>query len=469
MNSITRLITRAVDIVGEQGVITNSIEMDPYGHDEFATEEFARPPVAVFRPETENQARDLVALCAENRVPVTPRGAGTGLSGGCVPSVGGVVLSVERLDRVVEVDTKNQTITVEAGVPLSKLYEAVEGAGLFFPPHPGDEGATVGGAVAANAGGARAVKYGTVRQFVRGLRVVTASGKMVDLGGKYLKSSTGLHLLDLMIGSEGTLGLITQVTFSLLPPPAAKMTLVVPFATVVDAIQSVPALFDAGILPVAVEFVEEYILAFSEHLVEKTWPAKQGEASLLIILDGPGDEEIMLTAERVSNVLENQHALDILVAEDREKQADILLIRSMIYEALRPGTAELLDICVPRSEIAPHIVFLKELEQRIGVRLPTYGHAGDGNVHTHILRRSIEGDTFGEEISRWHDDLVTVRREVYDDTIRRGGVISGEHGVGLVKRNHIAANLGADVIEMMRAVKTALDPMGILNPGKILP
>jgi len=380
-----------------------------------------------------------------------------------------VVLSLERLDRVVEVDERNQTVTVEAGVTLAKLYEAVEGAGLFFPPHPGDEGATVGGAVAANAGGARAVKYGAVRQFVRGLTVVTADGKLVKLGGKVLKSSTGFHLIDLMIGSEGTLGIVTSITLSLLPPPSAKMTLVVPFETVFGAIESVPALFAAGIVPVAVEFVEEYILAFAEELVKKTWPAKQGAASLLIIIDGPGDDEIMLTAERVSEVLERQNALDILVAEERERQADILEIRSMIYEALRPGTAELFDICVPRSEIAPHIGFIKELESTTGVQLPTYGHAGDGNVHTHALRKRIEDGSFGAEIAEWRDNLEAVRREIYTDTIRRGGVISGEHGVGLVKRGHITENLGEDVISLMRSVKHALDPKGILNPGKVLP
>jgi glycolate oxidase len=469
MSSHDEWISRAGEIVGEGGVLTASAELEPYSHDEFATGEFNRRPVAVLKPGTEEEVRRLVELCAEAGVPVTARGGGTGLSAGCVPSEGGAILSLERLSHVVEVDRHNQTVTVESGASLSTLYEAVEEAGLFFPPHPGDEGATVGGAVAANAGGARAVKYGTVKQFVRGLHVVTAAGKLLRLGGKYLKSSTGFHLLDLMIGSEGTLGIITQVTLSVLPPPAENMTLVVPFDSVIDAIKSVPALFDAGIIPVAVEFVEEYILSFAEELVKKTWPAKQGDASLLIILDGPGEEEIMLTAERISDVLESQHALDILVAEDREKQADILSIRSMIYEALRPGTAELLDICVPRSEIAPHIGFIKELEAKLGVQLPTYGHAGDGNVHSHALRRTIEGSTFGEEIPEWREHLDAVRREVYADAIRRGGVISGEHGVGLVKREHLTANLGEEVVDMMRSVKDALDPNHILNPGKVIP
>lgn len=444
-------------------------ELEPYAHDEFATDEFSRMPLAVVKPATAQQVGEVVALCAESGIPVTARGGGTGLSAGCVPSEGGIILSLERLSDVVEVDTKNQTITLEAGATLAKLYEATGQAGLFFPPHPGDEGATVGGAAAANAGGARAVKYGTVRQFVRGLDVVTADGRLVKLGGKAMKSSTGYHLMDLMIGSEGTLGIITGVTLSLMAPPPATMTLVVPYETAVSAIESVPPLLNAGIVPIAVEFVEQYTLKFSEELVKKSWPAKQGDASLIIIIDGQDDEALLALAEKISGILEQHGALDVLVAEDRERQAEILEIRSMIYEALRPGTAELFDVCVPRSEIAGHIGFVKELEKREGMRLPTYAHAADGNTHTHALRRSVSGGVFGDELPGWQEHHLTARREIYADAIRRGGFISGEHGIGLVKRPFMRENLGDDVIAMMASIKRALDPKGILNPGKVLP
>jgi glycolate oxidase len=301
------------------------------------------------------------------------------------------------------------------------------------------------------------------------LQIVTADGRLVDLGGKVMKSSTGFHLMDLMIGSEGTLGVITEVTLSLIPPPGASMTLVVPYESAIKAIESVPPMLNAGIVPMAVEFVEKYILSFAEVLVNKSWPSKQGNASLLIIVDGQDEDALMLTAERISEILKKHDALDILVAENKEQQADILSIRSMIYEALKPGTAELFDICVPRSEIAGHVGFIKELEQRTGVGLPTYGHAGDGNTHTHALRRSIEGGVFGDELPGWRKNLENARRELYSDAISRGGVISGEHGVGLVKRPFIRENLGDDVVDLMIAVKKALDPEGILNPGKVLP
>ncbi len=469
MNTKDTFIDSINEITGADGVLVSGQELEPYAHDEFATDEFSTMPLAVVKPSTAEQVRQVVALCEKSAVPVTARGGGTGLSAGCVPAEGGIILSLERMDKVVEVDSTNQTVTLQSGATLAKLYEAVESAGLFFPPHPGDEGATVGGAVAANAGGARAVKYGTVRQFVRGLEVVTADGRLVKLGGKAMKSSTGYHLMELMIGSEGTLGIVTEVTLSLMAPPPATMTLVVPFESAVPAIESVPDILNAGIIPVAVEFVEQYTLAFAEQLLNLSWPAKQGDASLVLIIDGQGDEALMATAERISEILDAHGALDILVAEERERQAEILQIRSMIYEALRPGTAELFDVCVPRSQIAGHIGFLKELEEREGIKLPTYAHAADGNTHTHALRRSVENSTFGDEIADWRDHHKIARREIYADAIRRGGVISGEHGIGLVKRPYIRQNLGDDVIALMSAVKKSLDPKGILNPGKVLP
>ena len=284
-----------------------------------------------------------------------------------------------------------------------------------------------------------------------------------------MTSSTGYHLIDLMIGSEGTLGIITEITLSLMAPPPATMTLVAPYETSVSAIESVPPLLHAGIVPIAVEFVEQYTLAFSEKLLGMSWPVKQGNASLVIILDGQGSDALMATAERIVGILEEHGALDVFVAEEARRQAEILKIRSMIYEALRPGTSELFDVCLPRSEIAGHVGFVKELEERSGIRLPTYAHAADGNVHTHALRRAVEGNTFGNELADWPEHHELARREIYADAIRRGGVISGEHGVGLVKLPFMKENLGDDVIAIMAAVKRALDPMGILNPGKVIP
>ena len=464
----SELLKQAAGIVGERNIITEITDMEPYSHDEFARKSIAKMPGAVVKPATEGEIAEIVKLCSRMDVPVTVRGGGTGLSGGCVPSDDCIVLSLERLNNVLNVDTDNHTITVEAGVTVSRLHEEVEKAGLFFPPHPGDEGAFAGGIVATNAGGARAVKYGTVKRFVLGLRVVLADGRIIQLGGKFIKSTTGYNLLGLMIGSEGTLGIITQVTLALLPSPGVLKTLVVPYETVEDAIQTVPGILKSGIVPLAVEFVEHSAIRCSERLLKKNWPTHDGSASLMVMLDGSSEDEVLGQAEKLAGVMEEHDALDVLIAESKERQSDILEIRSMLYESLRPGMVELFDICVPRSEIAGHVQFVHELERRYGIALPTYGHAADGNIHTHSMRVKIEDGILGEEVPGWQETHEKVKAELYKDAARRRGVISGEHGIGLVKRDFLAQNLGDINVELMRSIKKALDPKGILNPGKVI-
>ncbi len=462
-------LERARSIVGDDGLLVAAADVDPYGHDEFATDDFVARPLAVVRPSTEEQVAALVRLCSQTGVPVTARGGGTGLAAACVPSAGGIVLSLERLNRVLDGSADDATLTVQAGVQLGAIYKEAEKLGLSFPPHPGDESAQAGGAVATNAGGSRAVKYGTIRNFVRGLRVVLASGDVVDLGGSFMKSSTGYNLAALMIGSEGTLGIITRVTLSLLPPPGSIQTLVAPFATVEEAIEAAPGILRAGIIPFAVEFVEHSVIRSAERMLDRKWPAQKGTASLMVILEDSSDEAVLEKAERIAVLLEERGATDVLVAEHKEQQTQILEMRSLLYEALRPGTAELFDISVPRGQIAGHVRFVHELEARLGVQLPTYGHAADGNVHTHTLRRRLEDGVFGAEVPDWHSKSEQVRRELYADAIRRKGVISGEHGIGLAKRAFLEENVGAPAVAAMRAIKAALDPEGILNPGKVLP
>jgi glycolate oxidase len=460
-------LNRAADIVGSDGILTDAADLDAYSHDEYALETYLQAPEVVLKPSSEQQVAEIVRLCGETGVPVTARGGGTGLSAACVPDAGGIVLSLERLNRIVEADPDNYALTVQAGATLDKINTAAEEIGLFFPPHPGDESAMAGGMVATNAGGARAVKYGTIRRFVLGLQVVLASGQIVDLGGSFIKSSTGYSLMELMIGSEGTLGIITRVILALLPKPGSIQTLLAPFQTVAAAIESVPAVLNRGIVPFAVEFVEQSAIACAERLVKKTWPAQQGPASLLLMLDGPDEDLVLSQAEAIGEVLEEQGALDILLADNKEKQEEILGIRSMIYEALRPGTVELFDVCVPRSQIAGHVEFVHSLEKKYDVPLPTYGHAADGNVHTNFMRTRLEDGILGEEIPDWPAKHEAVRREIFDDVIRRKGNISGEHGIGLAKRDYLINNVGQTSIELMRSIKKALDPRGILNPGKI--
>lgn len=461
-------LKKAKNIVGDDGVLDREEDVRAYAHDESAMDAYAELPLAVVKPSTEQHVSDLVRLCAETCVPVTARGGGTGLSAACVPSTEGIVLSLERMDRMIEASASDAAITVQAGMTLARFYEEVDGMGLFFPPHPGDESAMMGGLIATNAGGARAVKYGTVRNFVRGLQVVLAGGEIVNLGGSYMKSSAGYSLLSLLIGSEGTLGIITRVTLALLPHPGSIQTLIAPFATVHEAIETVPAILESGIVPFAVEFVEHASIRCAERLLNRHWPAHEGNASLLIMLDGASETAVMDLAERVAEVLEGKGARDVLLAEHSDQQREILEIRSMIYESLRPGSLELLDVCVPRSQIAPHVEFVHSLEEKMNIQLPTYGHAADGNVHTHLMRVHIEEDgSLGAEVPGWREHCEKARKEIFDDAVRRGGVISGEHGVGLMKREHLESNIGQTAVAMMRSVKKALDPQGILNPGKI--
>ena len=461
------LIDDLAGIVGAANILREPADLQPFTHDETASGILPVLPVAVVKPVSEEQVAEVIRFCAGHLIPVTPRGGGTGLAGACVPSPGAVVLSLERLDRILDVDRRNHTITVEAGVPMGKLFAAAAEAGLFFPPHPGDESALAGGVVATNAGGARAVKYGTVRRFLTGLRVVLADGTALELGGKLQKSSTGYNLMGLMVGSEGTLGVITRVTFSLLAKPGCLRTLVVPFETIDAATAAVEDLLDRGVTPCAAEFLEHAAVRCAERLLHKAWPARAGSASLMFILDGAGEDEVMAAAQSVASVMETNGALDVLIAEGEARQAEILEIRSMIYEALRPGAIELFDVSLPRSEIPGHVRRVHELEREHGLPLPTYGHAADGNVHTQSMRRAIEDGVLGAEIDGWRERHERSRAGIYDDAIARGGLISGEHGIGLVKKDFLARNVGNGALAAMRAIKKALDPKGILNPGKI--
>jgi glycolate oxidase len=459
-------IEKAKEIVGEAYILTNSDDLEPYSHDELAIDSYNRLPEALVRPATEEEIAEIVKLCGALKVPLTVRGGGTGLSAACVPSPG--VVLVDRFNKLIDADENNHTITVQAGMPLHNLYKEVDKIGLYFPPHPGDEGAFVGGVVATNAGGARAVKYGTVKRFVLGLRVILADGSIIDLGGKFIKLSSGYDLLNLMISSEGTLGIITRVTFSLLPRPGAVATIVVPFKSVAHAVDTVPALLKANVIPAAVEFVEHSVMLCVEKLLNRKWPAQDGEASLMIILDGRDEDDVMTQAEQLSDIVENRGALDVLLAESKEKQAEILQMRSSLYEALRPGVAEIFDITVPRSEIAHHIRFIHDLEKKFDIILPTYGHAADGNVHSHYMRRALKDGIIGDELLDWKEKHKEVRTLLFEDALKRGGNISGEHGIGLAKKEVLEQTLGEAKLKVMKNIKRALDPANILNPGKVV-
>jgi glycolate oxidase len=270
-----------------------------------------------------------------------------------------------------------------------------------------------------------------------------------------------------MIGSEGTLGVITRITLGLLPPVGSVQTIVAPFRTSQQAIEAVPGILGRGILPCAVEFVEHSATRAAERLLNKTWPAREGAASLMIIVDGRSEEDTLSQAEAIGELLETAGALDVLLTDQKSRQAEILELRSMLYEGIRAATVELFDVCVPRSEIAAHVALVHDLESRLGVSLPTFGHAADGNVHTHLLRGILADGIVGPDLPDWREKREQAKEAIYADVVGRGGVISGEHGIGLSKRAYFLQNLSLPHLSALRAIKNALDPDGILNPGKI--
>lgn len=455
-------------IVGHDNVLVEKEAMIDYSHDEFSLSDISAFPDVVVKPRTAEEVAEILKIANGANIPVTPRGGASGLCGGCVPSFGGILLSMEKMNRILEVDIANQMAVVEAGVRLMDFYEAVEATGLFFPPHPGEESAMVGGVIATNAGGARAVKYGVIRNYIRGLEIVLPSGKIIRPGGKLMKTSTGYNLVNLFIGSEGTLGIITKAIIQLMPTPEVTRSLIIPYDDLEKAIETVPYMIQSKILPLAVEFVPREVIDITAKFLKKQWPVSVGSVFLLVIIDAASEDELDKMSETIAEICMDKEALDVFVADNPKKQEQVLEIRSKIYEAIKTHTLEILDVVVPRAEIAHHVKRVQEVSEELAIWLPTFGHAADGNVHTHIMKARYVNETIiplSEE--EWKDKLAKVREELYKDCRTREGHISGEHGIGVVKKPYLSYVLSEEEISLMRGIKDHFDPNRILNPGKI--
>jgi glycolate oxidase len=448
------LVRQLEEIVGREAVVAGRDKMESYLFDETCIP--VRPP-AVFdcvlvKPGSSTEVSRILRLANEKRVPVYPRGGGTGLVGGAVPTRSGIILSLERMNRI-EVDVENLMAVAEAGATLGGLLKAAEEADLSFPPHPGDEGAQIGGLVACNAGGARAVKHGVMRNFVKGLEVVLPTGEVIGFGGKLLKDNLGYNLMHLIIGSEGTLGIITKVVLRLNPKAPYSFTLLLPFNSRHDALNTVPKILRSGIIPLALEYVEKELMGRSaEHLGEK-W-VFEGEVFLIAIL--AGEENIVYSeAEKLSQICVENKGLEPSVAERRDEQESILRIRSNIYTALKRDSMDILDTTVPPSTVGRLADAIDSIAERYNAYIPVYGHAADGNVHSHIMRKDA-------------DKYEAVKREIYEATIRLGGTITGEHGVGKIRVNELYKFTHPKSIELMKGIKRLFDPNSILNPSTVL-
>ena len=465
-NALTpELLAQLTQVVGEAHVLTaartEALAYADYGRDH--TEDLHFEPDAVLKPGTVAEVSAILRLCHAARVPVTARGAGTGLSGGALPVHKGVVLSMERFNKIIQIDERNLQATVEPGVVTEAFQNAVKEVGLFYPPDPASKGSCfLGGNLAQSSGGPKAVKYGTTRDYVLNLQVVLPTGEVIWTGANTLKNATGYNLTQLMVGSEGTLGIITKVVFRLLPFPQHNILMLVPFRQVAQAAEAVSAVFRAGIIPSGMEFMEREAIAWScDYLkIPLTLPADI-EAHLLIELDGQDLDQLYKEAEQVYAVLEAYDVDEILLADNATQKDELWRIRRNIGNAVRYNSVyKEEDTVVPRAELPTLLAGVKEIGQRYGFKSVCYGHAGDGNLHVNIIR----GD-FDDQM--WNVGLRRPIAEIFALCVKLGGTISGEHGIGLVQKGYIGIALAETNLDLMRGIKKVFDPHGILNPGKI--
>lgn len=428
------------------------------------TEDFVFPPEVVVFADTTDEVAAVMKFAHSKGIPVTPRGAGTGLSGGALPVRGGIVLSLAKMNRIVEIDRENFFVTVEPGVITQKLQEEVERVGLFYPPDPASRGScTIGGNLAENSGGPRALKYGVTKDYVYGIEAVLPDGRIIHSGGKLLKNVTGYNLTQLLIGSEGTLAIITKMILKLIPLPKHKRTLIAPFPTLESAAQAVPALFLAGVSPCALEFMEKDVIQCAASHLGKTFPHQDAAAQLLMEIDGNDEDALDRDAERISEVVMEGGALDLFMAETTDKQAELWGIRRACGEAVKKKSVyRELDTVVPRAAFPALIRGVKEIAQKHGLAAFCYGHVGDGNLHVNVLKESLSQ-------AEWEKRIPMCTKDVFELTVSLGGTLSGEHGIGWVQKDYMSIAFDPASLEIQRELKRAFDPKGVLNPDKLLP
>ena len=467
-NRVTdKIIEELRRIVGPAYVIYEQPErLEPYSHDEVVEPKYAHMPECVVRPQSAEEIAAVLKLANRELIPVTPRGAGSGLSGGAVPIHGGIVLLLDRMNRILEIDRDNMMIVVEPGVVTNEISNAVREYGLFYAGYPMSlETCFIGGNVAENAGGAKAVKYGVTGRYVTGLEMVSAAGEIVQLGGKLVKDVTGYDLIQLMVGSEGTLGVFTKIILKLMPLPKASADLLVLFPTTEEAIAAVPRLMTkSGITPTTIEFMDRISLQTTCKFLNETLPCEQAGAVLLISVDGPNAAQVEREYEAIGQLLQAAGAFEVYVADNPITSQRIWRVRSNTGEAFAVVSVHQSneDLVVPIAAIPALVAGMEALAAKYDVLIPCYGHAGDGNVHTRVVKNP------SWTLKQWNAVQARLLRELYELTARLGGRISGEHGIGHKRKKYLPMFLSKDHINLMRRLKLALDPNNILNPGKIV-
>jgi glycolate oxidase len=465
-NRVTPKVVEELNrIVGERYVVFGDPEkLEPYSHDEVAEKEYAHMPEAVVRPVSAEEIAAVMKLANREKIPVTPRGAGSGLSGGAVPIHGGIVLLMDRMNRILEIDRENMMIIVEPGVVTNEINQVLKESGLFYAGYPMSlETWFVGGNVAENAGGGTAVKYGVTSRYVLGLEMITPTGDIVQLGGKLVKDVTGYNMIGLMVGSEGTLGIFTKVILKLLPLPKANVDLLVLFKTPEEAIAAVSRVLSSGAMPTAIEFMDQSAFTTSCQYLNETIPYHQAGAMLLITVDGMDSVQVEREYEEVGEVCLAAGAIEVYVADNYTTSERIWKVRRNIAEAFKVFSPHqsLEDIVVPTAQIAKMVSGLIDLSKKWGCPIPCYGHAGDGNLHaTPVMNPEWT-------LEEWHGKVPQILTDMYKLTKDLGGTISGEHGIGHKRKKYMPLVVDEAYLGMARSIKRALDPNNVLNPGKI--
>ena len=456
------IINEFAKLLGRQFVLVNESEKNKYAHDE--TEDLHYMPEVVVCPATTNEVSEILKICYANNIPVTPRGAGTGLSGGALPILGGVSLSMERFNKILSIDENNQQVTVEPGVITQVLQEAVAEKKLFYPPDPASRGSCfIGGNVAENSGGPKAVKYGTVKDYVLNLEIVLPDGKVIWTGANVIKNATGYNLTQLVVGSEGTLCIVTKIVLRLIPLPEHDLLILVPFKSADDACAAVSVIFGTGIMPSALEFMERDAIDWTLKFVANiNVPVDDStKAHLLIEVDGNDKEQLLKDIEKITVALEQFETGEILFAESVQQKADLWRLRRSVAEAVKANSVyKEEDTVVPRANLPQLLNGVKLIGNKYGFRSVCYGHAGDGNLHVNI----IKGDMSVED---WNTKLPNGIREIFELVISLGGTISAEHGIGLVQKYYMPIAFSEIQLQLMKSIKTLFDPKGMMNPGKI--
>ena len=448
-------------IVGEANVLFGDAISPDYAHDELGGIE--KMPEALVRVHTTEEISEVMKYAYNKTVPVTVRGSGTGLVGSAVPVEGGILLETTAMNKILELDKDNLTVTVQPGVLLMELAAFAEQNDFLYPPDPGEKSATIGGNISTNAGGMRAVKYGVTRDYVRALTVVMPNGEILNLGAKVAKNSSGYSLKDLIIGSEGTLAIITEAVLKLVPLPKVSVSLLVPFPDMKSAIEAVPKIMRSKVIPTAVEYMSRDTILFSESYLGKKFPDTKNDAYILCTFDGNTKTQVDEDLKRVAELCLEIGAIDAYIVDTDERKKSVWSARGAFLEAIKASTTEMdeCDVVVPVNRIDEFIKFTHELSDEEKVRIPSFGHAGDGNLHIYICRDELDDEA-------WEKTLKVCFDRMYEKAKEIGGLVSGEHGIGYAKKGYLKELYGDTPIEIMRGIKKVFDEKNILNPGKIV-